>query len=161
VPDGPQKGCAYNTEIRVRFADCDAAGIVYYPRYLEMFNAVVEDWFRDELRSSFTEIVTNRNWGLPTVHLEVDFVAPSQFDEKLFSSLTVSSLGKSSLGLDIVLRGPDNQDRVRGKVVIVLIDRAILRATPWPKDLRARIQAFLNKGVVPRELNSRESLEKP
>ena len=142
MPDGPQKAGAYHTEIRVRFGDCDAAGIVYYPRYLEMFNAVVEDWFRDELRSSFTEVVINRNWGLPTVHLEVDYVAPSRFDEMLSSTLTVSSLGKSSLGLDIILRGPDNEDRVRGKVVIVLIDRAILRAMPWPSNLRARIEAF-------------------
>jgi len=131
--------------LRRRFADCDAAGIVYYPRYLEMFNAVVEDWFRDELHSSFTEIVINRNWGLPTVHLEVDFVAPSRFDEKLSSTLTVSSLGKTSVGLGIILRGPDNEDRVRGKVVIVLIDRATVRAMPWPNDLRARIQAFLIK----------------
>lgn len=143
--DAPQAAGAYNTEIRVRFADCDAAGIVYYPRYLEMFNAVVEDWFRDELHSSFTEIVINRNWGLPTVHLEVDFVAPSRFDEKLSSTLTVSSLGKTSVGLGIILRGPDNEDRVRGKVVIVLIDRATVRAMPWPNDLRARIQAFLIK----------------
>jgi 4-hydroxybenzoyl-CoA thioesterase len=145
VRDAPQAAGAYNTEIRVRFADCDAAGIVYYPRYLEMFNAVVEDWFRDELHSSFTEIVINRNWGLPTVHLEVDFVAPSRFDEKLSSTLTVSSLGKTSVGLGIILRGPDNEDRVRGKVVIVLIDRATVRAMPWPNDLRARIQAFLIK----------------
>ena len=145
MPDGPQKAGAYHTEIRVRFGDCDAAGIVYYPRYLEMFNAVVEDWFRDELHSSFTEIVINRNWGLPTVHLEVDFVAPSRFDEKLSSTLTVSSLGKTSVGLGIILRGPDNEDRVRGKVLIVLIDRATVRAMPWPNDLRARIQAFLIK----------------
>jgi 4-hydroxybenzoyl-CoA thioesterase len=145
VRDAPQAAGAYHTEIRVRFADCDAAGIVYYPRYLEMFNAVVEDWFRDELHSSFTEIVINRNWGLPTVHLEVDFVAPSRFDEKLYSTLTVSSLGTTSVGLGIILRGPDNEDRVRGKVLIVLIDRATVRAMPWPNDLRARIQAFLIK----------------
>ena len=142
MPDGPQKAGAYHTEIRVRFGDCDAAGIVYYPRYLEMFNAVVEDWFRDELRSSFTEIVINRRLGLPTVHLEVDFVAPSHFDEKLSATLKVSSLGKSSLGLDIILRGPDNGDRVRGKVVIVLIERVMMRSIPWPSDLRERILVF-------------------
>jgi 4-hydroxybenzoyl-CoA thioesterase len=142
VPERPETPAAYHTGIRVRFGDCDAAGIVYYPRYLEMFNAVVEDWFRDELRSSFTEIVINRRLGLPTVHLEVDFVAPSHFDEKLSATLTVFSLGKSSLGLDIILRGPDNGDRVHGKVVIVLIERAMMRSIPWPSDLRERILVF-------------------
>jgi 4-hydroxybenzoyl-CoA thioesterase len=142
VPDIPQKARSFQTQVLVRFADCDPAGIVFYPRYLEMFNGLVEDWFRTELHSSFTEIVTNRGWGLPTVHLEVDFVAPSRFDEMLFATLTVRSLGTSSMGLDIVLRGPDDLHRVRGKVVLVFIDRAAHQAIPWPNDLRARILAF-------------------
>jgi 4-hydroxybenzoyl-CoA thioesterase len=142
VPDAPQKARAYQTQIPVRFADCDPAGIVFYPRYLEMFNGLVEDWFREGLQFSFTEIVTKRCWGLPTVHLEVDFVAPSRFDEMLSARLTVSSLGTSSMGLEIIFQGPDNGDRVRGKVVLVLIDRAVHRPIPWPNDLRARVLEF-------------------
>ena len=142
MPDGSQKSCAYEARIPVRFADCDAAGIVFYPRYLEMFNGVVENWFRDELQFSFTEIVTNRGWGLPTVHLEVDFVAPSRFDETLSATLTVRSVGTTSIGLEILFRGQDNGDRVRGKVVLVLIDRAVQRAIPWPSELRERILTF-------------------
>jgi 4-hydroxybenzoyl-CoA thioesterase len=142
VPNGPRKTCAYEAEIPVRFADCDAAGIVFYPRYLEMFNGLVENWFRDELQFSFTEIVTNRGWGLPTVHLEVDFVAPSRFDETLSATLTVRRVGTTSVGLEIFFRGQDNVDRVRGKVVLVLIDRAIQRAITWPSELRERILAF-------------------
>ena len=142
MPDGSRKTCAYEAQIPVRFADCDAAGIVFYPRYLEMFNGLVENWFRDELQFSFTEIVTNRGWGLPTVHLEVDFVAPSRFDETLSATLTVRSVGTTSIGLEILFRGQDNGERVRGKVVLVLIDRAIQRAIPWPGELRERILTF-------------------
>ena len=126
----------------MRFADCDAAGIVFYPRYLEMFNGLVENWFRDELQFSFTEIVTNRGWGVPTVHLEVDFVAPSRFDETLSATLTVRSVGTTSIGLEILFRGQDNGDRVRGRVVLVLIDRAKQLAIPWPSELRERILIF-------------------
>jgi len=126
----------------VRFADCDPAGIVFYPRYLEMFNGLVEEWFREELHCSFAELVTNRCWGLPTVHLEVDFVAPSRFDEMLSAALAVRNLGTSAMSLDILLRGPQKGDRVRGKVVLVLIDRAVYRPIPWPNDLRARILEF-------------------
>jgi 4-hydroxybenzoyl-CoA thioesterase len=138
----PQNTSAYQAQIPVRFADCDAAGIVFYPRYLEMFNGVVENWFRDELNFSFTEIVTNRGWGLPTVHIEVDFVAPSRFDETLPATLTVRSLGTTSVNLEILLRGQDGRDRVRGKVVLVLIDRAVQRAIPWPNELREQILRF-------------------
>jgi 4-hydroxybenzoyl-CoA thioesterase len=142
MTNGSQSTSAYQAQIPVRFADCDAAGIVFYPRYLEMFNGLVENWFRDELNFSFTEIVTNRGWGLPTVHLEVDFVAPSRFDETLSATLRVRSLGTTSVNLEILLRGKDDRDRVRGKVVLVLIDRAVQRAIPWPSELRERIVRF-------------------
>jgi 4-hydroxybenzoyl-CoA thioesterase len=142
MTNGSQNTSAYQAQIPVRFADCDAAGIVFYPRYLEMFNGLVENWFRDELNFSFTEIVTNRGWGLPTVHLEVDFVAPSRFDETLSATLRVRSLGTTSVNLEILLRGKDDRDRVRGKVVLVLIDRAVQRAIPWPSELRERIVRF-------------------
>ena len=142
MADTRQKNCMYETQIPVRFADCDPAGIVFYPRYLEMFNGIVEDWFREGLGASLTEIVTNRGCGIPTVHLEVDFVAPSRFDEMLSATLAVSNLGTSSMTLEIIFRGADNQDRVRGKIVLVFIDRAAHRAIPWPNDVRARILNF-------------------
>jgi 4-hydroxybenzoyl-CoA thioesterase len=33
---------AYQREVLVRFAHCDPAGIVFYARYFEMINGVVE-----------------------------------------------------------------------------------------------------------------------
>ncbi len=132
----------YSADVRIRFTHCDAAGIVFYPRYFEIFNDLVEDWCREGLGFSFTEIITRREWGLPTVHLEVDFAAPSTFGEVLCAILAVRSLGTSSIGLNIVLRGPDGSDRVHGKVVLVLIDRRSGRAIPIPDDLRAMISKF-------------------
>lgn len=135
-------GRPYRTEIRVRFGDCDPAGIVFYPRYLEIFNGLVEDWCRDELQYSFPELITQRGWGLPTVHLEVDFVAPSRFGDVLSATLRVEKVGKSSVNIAIHLCSPDGGERVRGKVVLVLIDRKPHKAIPIPDDLRARMLAF-------------------
>jgi len=135
-------GRPYRTEIRVRFGDCDPAGIVFYPRYLEIFNGLVEDWCRDELQYSFPDLITQRGWGLPTVHLEVDFLAPSRFGDVLSASLSVRSVGRSSVNIDIVLCSQDGKERVRGKVVLVLIDRKPHKAIPIPDELRARMLAF-------------------
>ena len=133
---------AYRKDILVRFAHCDAAGIVFYPRYLEMFNDLVEDWCREELEFSFSEIVIHNGWGLPTVHLEVDFTAPSVFGEVLSATLSLRKLGTSSIDLDISFQGPDRLPRVRGRVVLVLIDRRVNRAIPLPEKLRARMARF-------------------
>jgi 4-hydroxybenzoyl-CoA thioesterase len=132
----------YRAEILVRFGDCDPAGIVFYPRYLEIFNDLVEDWCREGLQFSFPDLITKRGWGLPTVHVEVDFPASSRFGEVLSATLTVRSIGATSINLEIVLRGQDGGDRVRGNVVLVLIDRGPHKAIPIPDDLRARMLAF-------------------
>jgi 4-hydroxybenzoyl-CoA thioesterase len=130
----------------VRFADCDPAGIVFYPRILEMFNNLVEDWFRVGLSFSFDDIVVKRGWGLPTVHLEVDFLAPSFLGETLSAKLFVRRVGSSSIHADIVLSGPTGFDRVRGKVVLVLIVRHSLTPMAIPDALRNKISAFVVSG---------------
>jgi 4-hydroxybenzoyl-CoA thioesterase len=135
-------GGIYRSEILIRFAYCDPAGIVFFPRYAEMFNNLVEDWCRDEIGLSFAEIHTGRGWGLPTAHLEIDFISPSRVGDVLSASLSVRSIGRSSLGLAIVLQGPDGADRVRAHTVLVLTDPKSNRPTPIPDDLRARIAAF-------------------
>ena len=38
---------------RVRFSDCDPAGIVFFPRYLVMLGGVVEEWFERGLSNTF------------------------------------------------------------------------------------------------------------
>ncbi len=132
----------YSKDLFVRFGDCDPAGIVFYPKYLEIFNEMVEDWCRGELHFSFFEIVAQCGWGLPTVHLEVDFLAPSHFGETVNAALILRKVGKTSIGVDIVLRGPDKAVRVKGKVVLVLIDRRTNRAIDLPDDVRARLASL-------------------
>ena len=136
----PQR--VYRTEVPIRFTHCDPAGIVFYPRYFEMFNDLVEDWCREGLQFPFPELINSRGWGVPTVRLEVDFVAPSTFGEVLTATLTVRSIGTSSIGLEIQLLGKQDDIRVRGNVVLVLIDRKTKKAIPLPEDLRARILEF-------------------
>ncbi|HZD93683.1 MAG TPA: thioesterase family protein [Candidatus Sulfotelmatobacter sp.] len=137
---------SFKTEVLVRFADCDPAGIVFYPRFLEMFNNLVEDWCSAGLNFSFNDIVIKHGWGLPTVHLEADFIAPSRLGEVLTAKLFVRSIGTSSVKADIVLCGPDGSDRVRGKVVLVLMDRQSNRALAFPDALRRQISTFVVPG---------------
>lgn len=136
-------GETFCKEILVRFSDCDPAGIVFYPKYFEMFNSIIEDWCREELHFSFVEIVARRGWGLPTVHLETDFLAPSTYGEALKATLRLRKLGNSSITLEIRLRGGDGELRVNATAVLVLIDRATVRAIPFPQEIRERLSARL------------------
>jgi 4-hydroxybenzoyl-CoA thioesterase len=134
---------SFRTEVHVRFEDCDPAGIVFYPRFLVMFNNLVEQWWQQGLEFSFHELVIQNRWGIPTVHLEVDFYRPSTLGDVLSANLYVHSLGRSSVKARIVLAGQDGEVRVKGNVVLVLMDLNEGRAIPFPDWLRERIQAFV------------------
>ena len=42
---------SYQKEVQVRFGHCDPATFVYYPRYFEMLNGFIEDWFEEGLEA--------------------------------------------------------------------------------------------------------------
>jgi 4-hydroxybenzoyl-CoA thioesterase len=81
--------------------------------------------------------------GLPAVHLDVDFMAPSFIGEELAAALFVPEVGASSIGLEIVLQGPDGADRIRGRVALVLMEFVSMPAVAVPDDMRARIASYL------------------
>src|SRR5207249_5500013 len=68
--EGDQGMSVFSKERRIRFSDCDPAGIVFYPQYFVMFNGLVEDWFNESLRVDYRQLVMERRVGLPTVRLE-------------------------------------------------------------------------------------------
>jgi 4-hydroxybenzoyl-CoA thioesterase len=131
----------FTTTRKVRFADCDAAGIVFFPRYFEMLNGVVEDWFAGPLGASFRELHVNRQVSVPTAAVEARFIAPSRLEDDLTFSLTVTKLGGASCGLRHVI-DCEGQRRFEATQTLVFVGRS-LKPEPWPEALRVRIQPFV------------------
>jgi 4-hydroxybenzoyl-CoA thioesterase len=126
----------------VRFADCDPAGIVFFPQYLVMVNTLVEQWFDDGLRVPYAELIGTRRTGLPTVRLEADFTAISRHGERLLQRLALARLGRSSLTLRHEFFGGD-EPRMRAVQVLVCTSLDTHRPQPIPDDLRAAMQPYL------------------
>lgn len=133
-------GRIFTSNRRVRFADCDAAGIVFFPRYFEMLNGVVEDWFADCLGASFRELHQDRHVSVPTAAIEARFMLPSRLEDDLTFSLTVTRLGGASCTLRHRITAGD-QLRFEATQTIVYVG-ASLKPEPWPDALRVRIAPF-------------------
>lgn len=130
-------------ERRIRFSDCDPAGIVFYPQYFVMFNGLVEDWIEQGLGLGYRELVLGRRVGVPTVHLEADFTAVSHLGDPVALSLQVERLGRRSLTLQLECRGRGNDDlRMRIKQVIVTTSLDTHTSIDIPDDLRTAIERF-------------------
>jgi len=128
-------------EHRVRFSDCDPAGIVFYPNYFVMLNGVVEDWF-SSLGAPWDTYHMVRRMGCPTAQLDSTFLTPSRLGEKLAFHLRVEHIGKSALLLQHRIVGPDGTLRWCARQRIVATSLDTHRSTPWPDDIRTAMHRF-------------------
>ncbi len=129
----------------LRFADCDPAGIAFYPRLCGLINDLVEDWFRDGLEYGFPRLHGELKRGIPIVRLGVDFTAPGRMGEEITWSLGVTELGKSSVALEIRAESREGRPILTAQARLVHCDLASGSPVPlvFPAEVRARIAGFL------------------
>jgi len=133
---------------KVGFAHCDPAGIVFYPRYFEMVNATVEEWFETALGFSFAKIHGDMAAAVPTAAINIDFRHPSRLGDVLEFRLYVTRLGRSSIDLHITAAPADDQDepdRFTMTSTLVFTRKDVAGSAPWPADLRTALQHHINK----------------
>lgn len=136
----------FTKPLPIRFRHCDPAGIVFYPRYFEMLNDLVEDWFA-ELGWDFASLHGEKGEGIPTLKMEAEFLAPSRLGEELLFSLELLELGSSSFELAYSATC-QNELRLKAKAKLVYIsNNNDLKSTPIPTELRERMLPYLKEEV--------------
>jgi 4-hydroxybenzoyl-CoA thioesterase len=130
----------FTRNIVARLEHCDAAGIMFYPRFFALVNETVEDWFAG-LGHSFKVLHVDQRKGVPTVRFESEFVAPVRMGDTLRQSLGVDAIGNSSLNLKH-LAAVGDRAVARFDQTIVFTDLATMKAEPWPTALRDAITNF-------------------
>jgi 4-hydroxybenzoyl-CoA thioesterase len=132
---------AFTRSVPIRFSHCDAAGIVYFPHYFDMFNGLIEDWYAEELKHDYAELIMGGRYGFPFVHIECDFKIPSRMGEVIDLTLLVERLGRSSLSILIVCHR-DGIERLRARMVTATMSLETRKPVPMPEPLRAAIEAY-------------------
>jgi 4-hydroxybenzoyl-CoA thioesterase len=83
--------------IRIEWGDCDPAGIVFYPRYFEMFDACTAALF--ERASGMTKYDMSQHYGIvgiPMVDTRAKFIIPSRYGEDIDIETSVTEFRRSS-----------------------------------------------------------------
>lgn len=137
----PLPAAAFRVHRPIRFSHCDPAGIVYFPNFFDLFNALVEDWFTHGLGIDYAHTILKRRLGLPTVHAECDFMRPCWMGEMLTLGVVVEHIGRSSLKLRIVGE-IDGKVRLAGRLVLVTMSLESHTSVPIPDDLRTTIERY-------------------
>lgn len=132
---------AFQKLVKVRFQHCDPAGIVFYPRYFEMVNAVVEDWF-EEMGEPFATLRTESALVVPTVQFRVAFPAPSRLGDVLTFRLLPTRIGASSLDLDVEAH-IGAQVRLTMNTTLVQMNLNTGKSALWGGEIKRKIQEYM------------------
>jgi 4-hydroxybenzoyl-CoA thioesterase len=129
----------YATSILVRFGDLDAAGIAYYPNLVNFLHESFEDFFAGHVGRPYPEVYAE-GLGCPTVKLEMEFLSPVRYGDRVQVGVGVERLGRSSIRLRYEA-SVEGRPVFRARNVVVTVDMKTFRPTPLPGWLRERLEA--------------------
>lgn len=135
---------AFTHSMRVGWADCDPAWIAYTGRIPYWALEAIDAWWEDRFGKDVYALNQDRNFGTPFVHMSLDFRSPVTPRHRLDCEVRLVHLGKTSLRFEVAGR-QDGTLCFEGAFVTVLVDAASFRAKPAPDDIRARLEALVER----------------
>ncbi len=130
----------FETRVRVRYAETDAAGVVYYGDYLTYFEVA-----RVELLRALgcpIPAVEARGVILPVVEARLKYLRPARLDDLLSVAIVVDAIGPASFSFDYEITREDGLLLVTGWTRLAVCERGTGRAVAvpdWLRGLLARV----------------------
>lgn len=129
--------------VRVRFADTDMQGHVFFGTHLTFFDEALSQYMRaigftyqDFLRASVDFFY---------IHTECDFKSRAFFEEVLNVHARVAQIGNSSVPFEFASFKAHNDELVAtGKIVAVTIDPETKKPTRVPDAFRQAVESYEN-----------------
>ena len=129
----------FKTSILVRFGDLDAAGIAYYPNLVNFLHEAFEDFFVGHVGKPYPEVF-RAGLAFPTVKVEMEFLHPVHYGDRVEVAVIVERVGRSSV--QIRYEGAVGARPVfRARNVAVVVDMRSFRPIQIPPWLRDRFEA--------------------
>ena len=136
--DGP----CLETEIRVRFAETDAQGVVYYGSYFTYFEVA-----RLGVLAASGTGLDRPDGNFYVVHAACDYKAPLRYGDRVRVRSTVTALGTSSVRMSHRVYGAGGTLCAEGRDVMVWVGPDG-RPAPLPQEVRAGLERFLRPRVL-------------
>lgn len=128
----------FSTRIKVRFGDCDPAGLVYYPVIFHYCHIAMEEFFAERCGIPYHKLMADERIGFPTVNTQAEFFVPLVYGDEAEIEVSVTRLGKSSATFEYSIRraGDITVLCARSTNVHVSMNLDSRRAVPIPERYR-------------------------
>jgi 4-hydroxybenzoyl-CoA thioesterase len=126
----------------VRFEEVDAAGIVFFGRYMTYAHEAMEAFFAGA-EGGYVGLVRDRRVGFPAVRVEVDYKAPLRYGDTFVAETSCERVGNRSATLRYRIVRADGVVAATIRHVIVLSDLVAMKSCDMPADVRAVLEAHV------------------
>lgn len=126
------------TQIRVRYAETDQMGVVYYGNYALYLEQGRTEWLR-ELGFSYKWMEAN-NIHLPVVHLSLDYKLPARYDDLLTVETTLKKMPSVKIEFYYEIYNESKQLLATATTVLVFINSTTKKITQAPQYLIDKLQ---------------------
>jgi 4-hydroxybenzoyl-CoA thioesterase len=126
--------------IRVEWGDCDPAGIVFYPRYFEMFERCIHALFEEATGMTKHQMLKQYDFiGFPVVQARAQFLSPAKFGDDVVAETMITEFRRSSFDVHHRVVNGD-RPAVEGFETRVWVardpaDATRLKSKPIPQDV--------------------------
>jgi acyl-CoA thioester hydrolase len=129
------------TQIRVRYAETDQMGVVYYGNYAQYFEVARADSIRD-LGYTYRDMEES-GVIMPVVELHCKFLRPASYDELITVKSTVKEL-PTDHRIEFLQEVFNEQGKLltTGKVVLYFVTAKDMQKTTMPETLRKKLEPF-------------------
>lgn len=122
----------HTTRLRVRYADTDQMGIVYYAKYLEYFEVARTELLR-ELGLPYRTL-EEEGFALPVADASLKYFKGAVYDDELLITATIIPVNSPRLPIDYkVVRGSDETILAEGTTTLVFTDSKTWKPVRPPK----------------------------
>jgi len=136
------------TEVRVRYAETDQMGIVYYANYLVWFEIGRVELLRS-LGLAYSQLEKDHQCILPVIEATCRYKSPARYDDRILIETWPSLLRNSVIKFSyrVLRKGPESEEPTllaEGETVHVVCDDQ-LNKKPLPPEHAAALRALMTE----------------
>ena len=128
-------------KLRVYWADCDPAGLVYFGNFFRLIGQAEEELYLRALKNR-EKLFEGLNVWMPRVEAHANFLSPIRSGRLIRVRLNPEFKGEKTVTIGYeVLDDETSTLFATGYITVVCVDRATFKSRPIPDEIREALKA--------------------
>ena len=130
----------HEVKLRVRYADTDQMGFVYYGNYAAFYEVARVESFRN-LGFSYKNLESN-GIGMPVLNMQSSYHAPARYDDLLKIIIKIPEMPRARIRYEYEIYNEEAQLLNTGETTLAFINMSSGRPVKMPENLKALISTY-------------------